>query len=267
MSTVTQTIVADEDLKGITVLVTRPAHQAAPLATAIEAQGARVIRFPVLEISGPADPAALQRAIDALDRFDWAIFISVNAVEWALPAILARRSWPASVRVAAIGRSSAQELERLGQPPDLVPPRRFCSEGLLELAPMQQVEGQRIVIFRGNGGREYLAETLRERGAEVQYVECYRRALPAADPAELNRAGADIDVVVVNSGESLRNLYDMVGEQGHGWLLATQLLAVSERMLALAEALGFKKRPLLAANATDQAVLDTLLDWRRRVTA
>ncbi|HHO67544.1 MAG TPA: uroporphyrinogen-III synthase [Gammaproteobacteria bacterium] len=253
----------DRDLSGLTVLVTRPAHQAAPLAAAIAARGARVLQFPVLEISAPADSGSLDRAIETLEDYDWAIFISVNAVERALPAVLERRAWPASVGIAAIGRSSAEALEALGQPPDLVPGQRFCSEGLLELAPMQDVAGQRIVIFRGNGGREFLADSLRERGAEVEYVECYRRGPPAVDRQALNDAGRASDLVVVNSGESLRNLCDMAGEAGRDWLPGVQLVVASDRMTGLARELGFEKRPVVAANATNEAIVDALLAWRR----
>ncbi len=218
----------------------------------------------MLEITDPADPEPLRQAGQTLETFDWAIFVSANAVEKALGSILAARTWPRSVRIATIGKSSAQALSRFGLAADIHPEQRFDSEGLLELPEMQRVEGRRIVIFRGNGGREYLAETLRSRGAVVRYVEAYRRVCPQADGSTLLRhwQQGEISVVLVNSAESLGNLAKILGEAGARLLTATPLLVVSERMVTVAEQMGFRSPPIVAANATDDAVLDALLSWR-----
>jgi uroporphyrinogen-III synthase len=251
-------------LKGVGILVTRPAAQAGSLCELIEQQGGAAFRFPVLEIIQPADPQAVTRFSERLDAFDWAFFVSANAVNMALPVILEKRSWPESVSIAVIGKRSAEELQRFGMVADLVPESRFDSEGLLALPQMQQLDGQRCVIFRGGGGRDLLANTLRERGARVEYVEAYRRIRPRVDSNTLLtqwRAGM-IDIVLVNSVESLQNLTEMLGSAGKSLLLSTPLLVVSERLAAIARQLGFKKPPLVANNATDAAVLDALLAWR-----
>jgi uroporphyrinogen-III synthase len=251
-------------LAGLGVLVTRPAHQAERLCQLIEAQGGAAYRFPVLQILGPLDSQPLQLTARRLEDYDWAIFISANAVDRALETILAVRTWPASTRIAVIGRSSAQALEEHGLNADLVPNDRFDSEALLSLPALQRVEGQRFVIFRGDGGRELLADTLRQRGARVDYVEAYRRVLPAADTGPLLAQWRDgaIDIVVVNSSESLANLFDLLGESGAGLLRQTPLLVVSERMLPLVQQLGFKRPPVVAENATDVAVMQALVTWR-----
>jgi uroporphyrinogen-III synthase len=251
-------------LAGVGVLVTRPAHQAEPLCQLIEAQGGSAFRFPVLEILDPLDPRPLQQIAARLDDYDWAIFISANAVERALDSVLAVRDWPQTTRIAVIGRSSAQALQRHGLRADLVPDDRFDSEALLALPALQRVEGQRFVIFRGEGGREHLAETLRQRGARVDYIAAYRRARPTADSGPLCaqwRTGA-IDIVVVNSAESLSSLADLMGEAGADLLRRTPLLIVSERQLPLVQQLGFEQPPVVAENATDAAVLQALLSWR-----
>lgn len=244
------------------MLVTRPQHQAEPLCVLIEEYGGTVFRFPVLEIVEPADPESLRHAIKTLETFDWAIFISANAVAKAMTAILALRKWPGSVRIATIGKSSTEALSGFGLAADLQPKQRFNSEALLELPEMQNLEGRRIVIFRGNGGREHLAETLRARGALVQYAEAYQRVRPQTDSGDLLRhlQRGEIDVVLINSEESLHNLITMLGEAGGALLARTRLLVVSERMIPIVEQLGFQA-PLLAANATDSAVVDTLLGW------
>lgn len=251
-------------LQGLSVLVTRPAAQADALCQRIEQHGGEVYRFPVLEIRASEQPQALSEAIERLDDYDWAFFVSANAVDMALTRILEQRSWPDALKIAVVGKRSAIELERFGLRAELVPEHKFNSEALLALPPMHQVDGLRCVIFRGNGGREYLADTLRERGAQVDYVEAYQRVRPAGDGDALLqhwRAGG-IDIVQVNSEESLQNLIAMLGSAGQTLLRATPLLVVSERMLPRVRALGFKQTPLLAANATDRALLDALLAWR-----
>lgn len=250
-------------LDGLGVLVTRPAAQADGLCQLIEQRGGTAYRFPVLEILPPADAAPLHAAAGRLHDYDWAVFVSANAVERALEVILDGRVWPRGTRIAVIGRSSAQALERYRLQADLCPGERMDSEGLLALPALERVEGVRFVIFRGQGGRTHLADSLRARGARVDYVEAYRRARPRADAAPLLarwRVG-DIHVAVVNSAESLHNLVAMLGPQGGALMRRTPLLVVSERLLGLVREQGFS-RPLLAANATDSAVVDALLAWR-----
>jgi uroporphyrinogen-III synthase len=136
---------------------------------------------------------------------------------------------------------------------------------LLALPAMQQVAGRRVVIFRGNGGREHLAETLRQRGARVDYIEAYRREQPDVDIAPLLaqwRAGA-IDIATVNSAQSLVNLAGLMESGGAALLRATPLLVVTRRMLPVARQLGFAEVPVVAEDATDAAVLRALMDWQR----
>ncbi|MEN8761902.1 MAG: uroporphyrinogen-III synthase [Thiogranum sp.] len=252
-------------LHGVGVLVTRPAHQADSLCELIRQQGGTAIRFPVLEIGPPADLQNLRQVISRLEEFDWAVFISGNAVKRTLEHIPGKYDWPKSVRIAVIGKRSADELKRFGLTADIFPQHKFNSEALLALPEMQEVGGQRVVIFRGNGGRELLADTLRKRGAWVEYAEAYCRVRPDADSAGLLQRwhqGA-VNIVSVNSAESLRNLAEMLGKAGESLLTGTQLLVVSERMLALAEELGFQSPPIVADNATDKAVVDALLAWKQ----
>lgn len=256
---------ATGSLQGCGVLVTRPVDQAGGLAQRITQLGGRAVLFPVLEITAPDDMRELEACTEQLDSFDIAIFVSANAVERALPSIIERRDWPAGLQIAVIGRRSAEALEAFGLQVDLCPQAHFNSEALLELDAMHQVSGRRIVIFRGNSGREFLADSLRERGAQVEYVETYRRFRPDADSTALVEAwrSGNIDLVQVNSVESLENLFAMLNEEGQVLLRQTPLLVVSERMLPVTERLGFAQVPILAANATDDAVLDALIEWQR----
>ena len=106
-----------------------------------------------------------------------------------------------------------------------------------------RVAGKRVVIFRGEGGRELLGDTLRERGATVDYVACYRRARPKRDTQPLLRAwdNGEIDAVTVSSSEGVRNLFAMLGERGQRWLKRTPVFAPHARIAANARALGCER--------------------------
>ena len=227
-------------LAGRGIVVTRPVAQAGPLAEMIRAAGGTPIIFPVLEILDTADIQPLADAIDRLDSFDLAIFISPNAVLRAMNQIAARRAWPDGLRAAAIGKGSVKELKRFGIFEVIAPTRVYDSERLLELPQLQAVTGQRIVIFRGEGGRELLGDTLAARGASVEYVECYRRARPRTDAAPLLRAWArnEVHAVIVTSSEGLRNLFEMIGKLGQSWLRRTPLLVPHARIAVAARELG-----------------------------
>lgn len=256
-------------LAGVHVLVTRPAQQAHDLCAALRAEGAEVLHFPVVEILDPRDTAALLALIDRLEEFSLAIFISANAVNKAMNLIRTRREWPAQLAVACVGKGSAKELRHFGFDHIITPSGRFDSEALLALPSLNNVVGQKIVIFRGDGGRELLGNTLSERGASVEYGECYRRAKPNADVAPLLRAWArnSVDVVTLTSVEGLRNLYDLLGKLGQSWLIKTPVVVISERIAQACRELGFKHEPLIADEASDAAIVRTIRNWHARQKA
>jgi uroporphyrinogen-III synthase len=226
-------------LAGRGILVTRPAHQAGTLAALIHAAGGRPVIFPALEILDPADPQPLLDVIERLESYDLAVFISPNAVTRVMER-MAGRSWPAGLRVAAIGKGGVRELERHGIRDVVAPQRSFDSERLLEMPQLQAVEGQRVLILRGDGGRELLGDTLAARGARVDYVACYRRARPQTDPAPLLQAWAQdgVHATVVTSSEGLRNLFAILGKPGASLLQHTPLLVPHPRIAAVARELG-----------------------------
>jgi uroporphyrinogen-III synthase len=237
-------------LRGKTIVVTRPLAQAGALAALIEAQGGRAIVFPLLEIGPAEDPAPLAAAIDELDAWALAVFISPNAVAYSVPAILARRPWPAGLRAVAVGGGTVAALAELGIGPTIVPKIRFDSEALLELPELQAaaVSGKRVAIFRGNGGRELLADTLRERGARVDCISCYQRAPPAAGAAQLKAlwAGGRLDAITLSSSEALRNLVDLLDADGRAQLARTPLFVPHQRIADAARALGLARTKLTA---------------------
>ncbi len=230
-------------LRGRRIVVTRPAGQNESLAALIRAEGGEPIVFPALEILEPADARPLAAAADRLDAFDLAVFVSPSAVHKAMPVIRARRAWPAGLKAATVGRGSEQALRRYGVTEVIVPADRFDSEALLERPELADVAGRRIVVFRGDGGRELLGDALRSRGATVDYVECYRRGRPNADVSLLARAWerGEVDAVTISSRAGLRNLFDLLGEGGRERLQRTALFAPHPRIADSARALGCRR--------------------------
>lgn len=227
-------------LAGRRVVVTRPAGQSAHLAALVRAAGGEPVLFPALEIMDAADLQPVVALVDRLDAFDLAIFVSANAVDKALALVRARRAWPAGLRVATVGGGSERALKRHGFAAVIAPSARFDSEALLDLPELKNVAAKRVVIFRGDTGRELLGDTLVARGATVEYAECYRRSRPDADAAPLHALWEkhELDAFTVTSSEGLANLHDMLGEAGRQCLRQTPLFAPHERIAAAARALG-----------------------------
>jgi uncharacterized protein HemX/uroporphyrinogen-III synthase len=211
-------------LEGRGIVITRPAGQAGELASLIEAQGARALRFPAIEIQ---DVPGWQ--LPELEGFDLAVFVSPSAVHKVFERI---EKWPQRPRAAAVGGGTRRELERRGAGEVLAPEAGGDSEALLALPPMQDMAGKRIVIFRGEGGRELLGETLSARGAQVTYAECYRRVRPQADSGPLLEAWqrGEVHAVTVSSAQGLDNLVELLGAAGRPHLARTPLFATHERI-------------------------------------
>lgn len=229
-------------LLGRTVVVTRPAAQAAALSAAIEAEGGTALRFPLLEISPLQDIAPLEDIARRFDDFDFACFVSPNAVDHALGVVLRKRGWPAQLRAVTVGASSEAALARHGIRHVIAPRERFDSEALLALPALaaDQVAGRHAVIFRGDGGRELLGDTLVERGAKVEYVTCYHRSRPDADAKQLvdaARAGR-LDAITLTSSEGVANLVDMLGADAPEVLTHTTLFVPHARIAERARELG-----------------------------
>jgi uroporphyrinogen-III synthase len=205
-------------LSGLGVVLTRPRAQCQAIACALEAEGARVVVFPALDIVPIELSAESRAALASLAGAALAIFVSANAAEHGVAA--ARRSgpWPASVAVAGVGQATAAALREAGLERVIVPAAGFDSESLLACPELQDVRGRHVVIFRGAGGREHLRTTLVSRGATVGYVECYRRDRPASDPAELLAAlgRGEIDAVHAMSAETVDNFLALAGS-GASW--------------------------------------------------
>lgn len=246
-------------LAGRGILVTRPIEQTDALAKEIRDAGGEAIIFPAMEIVPINDDAQASR-LAQLHAYDAAIFISPNAARHGLAAVVAQREWPGHVRVYALGPGTARELKQQGLS-NVIQPDGQDTEALLALPSLHAVNNQRIVIFRGMGGRELLAETLRARGALVEYAECYRRVRPECDAGPIIErwSSGHIDAVTINSAETLHNLIHMLGEANSNYLRATPVFAPHEKIAQSARASGIEQ--VIATGAGDAGLLDGLITW------
>jgi uroporphyrinogen-III synthase len=252
-------------LQDCTIVVTRPVAQAGKLIKKLQGLGARVVHFPVIAISPLENQQQLLAQAKSLGNYDIAIFISRNAAIFGSALVKKTGDWPPETQIAAIGDGTAQQLSELGLSADVVPSGAASSESLLSSSMMNSVEDKRILIFRGIGGREKLADSLRKRGAIVDYLECYERKRPNNDPNILTRIWDrhKINGIILTSNEGLKNLYQMVKKDDLDRLNTTPLYVISSTMVELCGKLGYKLTPILMPSASDDDVIQSVMEHCR----
>ena len=257
----------NKPLRGIGIAITRPIDQAKKLSALISEAGGTPILFPLIEITPLADYSQFQAVISDIKDYDWAIFISSNAVQNGMPHLVKAGTTP-SLKFAAIGPVTASELQSFGVKDVLTPLShvqdgdeskiRFDSESLLTLPEMTNVAGKKILIVRGVGGRDVLAETLKARGAQVTFAECYQRINPQTNCNLLAQLWAEkkLHGIVVTSSEAMRHLLDLAGDAE--WLRNITLFVNHTRISELPLQMGLKV--LVAGAPGDDAMLKTIYD-------
>lgn len=251
--------------------MTRPQHQVGSWQKALEACGAITLSIPLMEIvpiaAGEPEFEPLKQRILNLDHYRYAIFVSQNAAEMGAQWI--DQYWPQQplgLTCFAVGEATAKRLNALGI--DAVHPGgAMNSEALLELLELRPLRDQKVLIFRGVGGRPRLADRLSELGATVDYAELYRRCLPADSVAALMQQGApSADTVVsFHSGETLVNFVDALESIGDASILPLwqrcPIVVPGERVAAEAGRRGFET-VIVATNAADVSMLNALQTWQ-----
>lgn len=242
-------------LANIGVAITRPTDQAKKLTQRIQDAGGTTILFPLIEIAPLNDLTAFKKEIADINHFDWVIFISSNAVQNGMPHIV-KAGIPTHLKFAAIGPITAKELEQYGVEEVIIPENRFDSESLLALPEMHFMKNKKVMIVRGVGGREVLAETLRTRGAKVTFAECYQRINPQPNCDLLAEAwqNKQLHAIVVTSSEAMRHLLDLAGNAR--WLKQITIYVNHARIAEYALELGLSIR--VAASAGDEAMFEVL---------
>lgn len=242
------------------VLVTRPAGKADNLLAGLDELGIFYSYQPLITTQ---QVAIKNKDIKLLQQADLIIFVSVSAVTCLEQQFDLRQL---QQPLLAVGATTASALQRsCGRP--VIAPQEQRSEGVLALPELQQVAQRSVVIVRGNGGRELIKQGLVARGAQVCYVQSYKRVPLPLDGQRLSDQWRQqqIQCIVVTSNEILSLLVKSLPAAAQPWLQQRQWIMVSPRMAETAVQLGIPAANItLAANANDQALLQTISQLRRK---
>jgi len=239
-----------QSLLGKTVLVTRPEQQTQFLSEQLTQLGAKVISMGVIDIM-PIEPKEWPKI--ALETQDMIVFVSRNAVDCFVAGLTT--PLPVTTSLVAVGAATARYMSEKGLRVDIQAPAPAGSESLLALPEMQSVAGQYVTIVRGETGRELIADTLTARGANIQYLEVYRRCLPSYSTAEIAEA-ASANIIVVMSVAGLENVCELLNNDT---IKEKKLIVVSERIKQFALGLGFQC-VAVTADVSDTAVVHQVIE-------
>jgi len=196
-------------LFGQRIAITRPEEQADTAIRRAWELGAQPVLLPTIDIGPSDDWMPVDVVLSRLGEFDWLVFTSANGVKGLLGRLWdqggdARRL--GQCRIAAIGPSTAAELERFHVRCDLVP-TEYRAEALAD-ALLPHVAGRRVLWARANRGRDVLPERLQAAGVRLEQVVVYtnrdRDQFPAAELALLE--AGEVDWIGLSSPSIARNL-------------------------------------------------------------
>jgi len=209
-------------LAGRRVLVTRALQQAGKFSSEMRALGAITVEVPMIEIVGPESYAALDDAIRNLDRYDWLILTSSNAIQQLCERAARFGSDPAkteALKIAAVGKGTAETAQRYGFHVSVVPDS-YVAESLVE-SLRGEVAGKRVLLARAAVARDVIPDALRAAGAVVDVVEAYRNVMPATAPEQLRLAVTEgLDAATFTSSSSVTHLAEAARVAGIAWPLA-----------------------------------------------
>ena len=254
-----------DSLQGLKILIARPRPQGERIANFIGSHGGTATLFPVIEITQPDNFASLDESLSQLTEVDLMVLVSVSAVnglverQRALHQPAGDAAIPASLKVAAVGAKTAARCESLGIKVDFVPSQRANSEGLLECMNGFSVKDKQIVIFRGQSGRELLKTELEKLGAQVKYVECYRRRTTSQSiqPIIEKWVRRDINAVLITSVSILESLIELLGRPNAELLKRTTVITISSRIAHQCAKVGIN-HVVVSDTPADQSVLEKL---------
>ena len=245
-------------IKPLKVLITRPEAKAKQLALLLTEQKIFNTCQALFDYQAYASSQAISLG---LKEADIVIFVSAAAVEFA------HASQPLLIQAEqlyfAIGNATKQALHAIGITRVISPTAQAeHSEGLLNLIELSNVSGKNVVIVRGNGGREHIANSLIQRGAQVSYIESYQRiwrTLPKNIAKQWQ--AQQINCIVVTSNDILTAiityLNNETGTLDNYWQRQCLWVVVSERIANNAKALGLQ-RVVNAQGASAQILCNTL---------
>lgn len=248
-------------LDGRHILLTRPRPQQAALAQALRNLGAEPVDFAILEIAPM--PLALTQLAEQARQADWLIFVSPSAIDIAWP-VLATGLRRTAQRLATIGHASGQRLAQSSGLPVLYPRQAQDSTALLAESALQTVAGQNILIIKGCGGRQELADTLSRRGGIVQCAAVYQRTVATPDWSLFDQLATQgqLDGCIVTSADIARKLFQLAGRARGSALQCLQYCVPHPRIADQLMALGATR--IVTTRADDHAMVLGLKEWFSR---
>jgi uroporphyrinogen-III synthase len=250
------------NLESKIIIVTRPLSQAQDLMLQLESCLATVIHFPTISISAADNLETAKQCFNKLDQYQTIIFVSANAVHFAVNTINELGKNFSGSNLAAVGPATKAAIECYGYKVKIVPKYDFNSEALLQDSALTNVSGQNILIVRGQGGREHLRQVLESRGANVNYAEIYQRKLPDhRNPTDLSQLPKKNTVILLHSVESAQNLWSLCTSDEQQWLAGVTVIVGSKRIADAVARVGFANNLIIAENPSDQAMREAISNW------
>ena len=247
-------------LAGQTILVTRPARQAAGLVEPLEALGATVFLLPAMEIAPPLDPEPLDQALRNVERYDWIVATSVNGV--AALAAQGDRERIRDRKLAAVGPATAAAMREAFRAPDAVP-EEFTGERIADA--MGEVRGLRILLARADLARRELPDRLRAMGAEVDDVVAYRIVRPSGISELPSRCP---DGIAFTSSSAVRGTLDTLTDAGkEEWMQTARLACIGPLTAATVRELGYEVAVMPEVYTMEGLVEGIVAGWRTRLFA
>jgi len=205
-------------LFGRRIVVTRAREQASAFAAGLERLGADVIEMPAIRIAPPADSGPLNDAVAHLDRYDWIVFTSANAVRMFFAALAARGLDSRALhpnKLGVIGPATAEQLAAFGLREDCMPDTALGPDVVEAMNRTESTAGKRILCPRSDLATAELIDALTTCGAEVDDIAAYRTIGDCSDAERIRELLADGELhwVTFTSSSTVRNFFDAIDPQ------------------------------------------------------
>ena len=243
---------SSDALQGVRVLVTRPQPQADTLAQHLSRYGAEPVVMPMIEITPlfTSEILPLTSPLTDISQFNKVVAVSIPSAEIAFNLSPKK---PEAADWFTPGLSTAKTLARFGITA-LCPDALFTSEALLQLPGLQNIAGERILLLKGEGGRDVIEQTLKARGADVVPLVLYRRVCPKYSNSMLEQtvASKTINAIVATSSQIVTHLLACFqAVNAKSFICMQPLLVPSERVAEHARAKGFTQTVVCQSAGND----------------
>jgi len=245
-------------LAGLQIVNTRPIDRGQALSDALCAHGVVVDHIPLIENCALTLSAEQRQCLINLDLYDVVFVVSPTAAELGL-ALLSDYwpQWPVAVTWLAVGEATAAVLRSYALDP--IVPTQETSEGLLQLPILQQLQqGQKMLVLRGQGGRNLVRDNLQQQGVKVDYLDLYQRHVPINSQQLWQQRNTTPDIVIVTSGEILHSWQQLVGEV----FKQIPIVVISPRLASLAQQLGCQ-HVITAISTRADDIINAIQQWHK----